>query len=434
MNKAKKSIKIVIISNYDLYGGSSIAAYNLHTTLLKNGYKSLMIVQNKISNNPTVIQKENRINTWISNLINNKWNFPYSYRVGIIARKLFAYFNDWYKSSLIEQYNLKQSNFYSILKFRPDIIHFNTGGGDNFFNLREIKTLSKFYKVVFSIHDLWIVTKDPPKISHNDSKKAATYKYHQINQSKINFISHSKWVHNIIKNTRRLQNNSFHFIQHSIDTAKFRPLCKSKVRKKLGLKKDSFILLTCAIGILSNPYKDFKTLLNAYLKIIKGIKRDIFLIVIGDRKENLLLKEYEDKFIFVSSYTSSTELAEYYSSADLYIHSSHIETWGLAISEALSCGIPAIASSVGAIPEQIRGYSRGIKNELLNLYQLNYANGFLFERKDSETLYALILWCLKNEKDLKILGKNARKFAKTHLDINKQIPKYIDYYRKLLSK
>ena len=62
MNKTKKSIKIVIISNYDLYGGSSIAAYNLHTTLLKNGYKSLMIVQNKISNNPTIIQKENRIN------------------------------------------------------------------------------------------------------------------------------------------------------------------------------------------------------------------------------------------------------------------------------------------------------------------------------------------------------------------------------------
>ena len=157
-------------------------------------------------------------------------------------------------------------------------------------------------------------------------------------------------------------------------------------------------MLTCAVGILSNPYKDFKTLLNAYLKIIKGIKRDIFLIVIGDRRENLLLKEYEDTFIFVSSYTSSTELAEYYSSADLYIHSSHIETWGLAISEALSCGIPVIASSVGAIPEQIRGYSRGIKNELLNLYQLNYANGFLFERKDSETLYALILWCLKKKK------------------------------------
>ena len=122
MNKAKKSIKIVIISNYDLYGGSSIAAYNLHTTLLKNGYKSLMIVQNKISNNPTVIQKENRINTWISNLINNRWNFPYSYRVGIIARKLFAYFNDWYKSSLIEKYNLKQSNFHSILKFRDSLL------------------------------------------------------------------------------------------------------------------------------------------------------------------------------------------------------------------------------------------------------------------------------------------------------------------------
>ena len=434
MKKINKSIKIVIVSNYDLYGGSSVSGYNLHQSLLRNGFKSLMIVQNKISNDPTVIQKENKTNTWIKNLIKNKYNFPFSYRIGIVARKFFSYFNEWYKSSLIEKYNFKQNNFYSILKFRPDIIHFNTGGGDNFFDLREIKILSKFYKVVFSIHDLWILTEQPPKILYNNTRKAIIYKYHQINQSKINFISHSKWVHNTVCNKKSIKNNSFHFIQHSIDTNKFRPMKKSRIRKKLGLQQKSFILLTCAVGILSNPYKDFKTLYTAYLNIIRNVKEDILLIIIGDKKENLLLKKYKDKFMFVSSYSSSDKLAEYYSSADLYIHSSHIETWGLTISEALSCGLPVIASSVGAIPEQIRGYDRGEKNKLLNLYKINQANGFLFKRKDADTLYTLILWILKNKKYTKRLGENARKYAKKHLNINNQIPNYIDYYENLLSK
>ena len=49
------------------------------------------------------------------------------------------------------------------------------------------------------------------------------------------------------------------------------------------------------------------------------------------------------------------------------------------------------------------------------------------------TIFLFPLCSIASEYSLKILGENARKFAKTHLDINKQIPNYIDYYRKLLS-
>ena len=434
MNKKTKTIKILFISNYDLYGGSSIAGYNLHKSLVNKGFNSIMFVQNKLSNDNTVIQKEHKSDKWIRYLLQGCWDFPFSFRIGIAARSLKVKFKEWYMSSLIEEYNLIKRNFYDIQKFKPDIIHFNTGGGDNFFDLRSIKTLSKTYNVIFSLHDLWVLTEQPPNIFHKKISRASTYKRHQIDQGKINFISHSKWVNKKISNKKGFENNSLHFIQHGIDTNRYQPMNKSNARKKLKLKGETFILITCAVGIISNPFKDFKTLYDAYSKVLKKSKKDLLLIIIGDKHENLPQKEHADKFLFISSYSNSDELIKYYSCADLYIHSSHIETWGLAISEALSCGLPVIASSVGAIPEQVIGYDRGIENDLLNKNTLNQANGFLFKKHDVNTLYDMIIWFLKNKEKAKELSKNARSFAKKNLDINSQVPKYINYYKMLISK
>ena len=115
----------------------------------------------------------------------------------------------------------------------------------------------------------------------------------------------------------------------------------------------------------------------------------------------------------------------------IYIQSSNIETWGLAISEALSCGLPVIASSVGAIPEQIKGFHRGNTNDPFNFYSLNKANGLLFEKNNKESLHEMIMWMFLNKDKMKLLGENARSFAKKELDINNSVYKYIDYYNSL---
>ena len=60
--------------------------------------------------------------------------------------------------------------------------------------------------------------------------------------------------------------------------------------------------------------------------------------------------------IFTDQIFNPRNLLTYFQLADLYIHSSHIETWGLTISEALSVGMPVIASDVGGISEQVKGY------------------------------------------------------------------------------
>ena len=188
--------------------------------------------------------------------------------------------------------------------------------------------------------------------------------------------------------------------------------------------------MTSAVGMLSNPFKDFNTLCNAYIKILNKQKQ-FLLIVVGDKKTNFKSTLFSEKFLFVNPNPQSDELVEYYSCADLYIQSSNIETWGLAISEALSCGLPVIASAVGAIPEQIKGFDRGIATDPLNSFPIEKANGLLFEKNNKNSLHEKIMWMFNNKDRMIVLGDNARSFAKRELDMNNRVDQFINYYNSL---
>ena len=205
---------------------------------------------------------------------------------------------------------------------------------------------------------------------------------------------------------------------------------KVRIRKKLNIPNNVFIIMTSAVGMLSNPFKDFNTLCNAYIKVLNK-QEQFLLIVVGDKKTNFKSTLFSEKFLFVNPNPQSNELVEYYSCADLYIQPSNIETWGLAISEALSCGLPVIASAVGAIPEQIKGFDRGIATDPLNSFPIEKANGLLFEKNNENSLHEKIMWMFNNKDRMIVLGDNARSFAKRELDMNNRVDKFINYYNSL---
>ena len=79
--------------------------------------------------------------------------------------------------------------------------------------------------------------------------------------------------------------------------------------------------------------------------------------------------------------------------------------------------VPVVSSSVGGLPE-------------LNIHN---QTGFIAEIGDIEIMAKYTLQLLQNEKRYTIFSQNARERAAQHFDTRIVVPRYLDYYEKVLS-
>ncbi len=105
---------------------------------------------------------------------------------------------------------------------------------------------------------------------------------------------------------------------------------------------------------LENLLKAFKILLNNLksfdiqdLKLVLVGKEDFFYRKLKKRTEELSLRE---RTIFLG-YLDDQDLAQVYQNAFIYIFPSYYEGFGLPALEALSQGVPVVASRAGSLPE-----------------------------------------------------------------------------------
>jgi glycosyltransferase involved in cell wall biosynthesis len=89
--------------------------------------------------------------------------------------------------------------------------------------------------------------------------------------------------------------------------------------------------------------------IDAFLNLqVPGTK---FVIGDGPQRAELAARHPDVKF---AGYRFGEELARMVGSADVLVFPSLTDTFGLAMIEALACGVPVIASDVGGLPEVIR--------------------------------------------------------------------------------
>jgi L-malate glycosyltransferase len=104
--------------------------------------------------------------------------------------------------------------------------------------------------------------------------------------------------------------------------------------------------------------------------------------------------------------------------ADVMLLPSDLESFGLAVLEAMACGIPSVCSRVGGLPEVIRD---GVE-------------GFLVTARDVEGMAARMLGILTDETLRKKMGHAARLRAQINFCAEKIIPRYERLYESVLSK
>jgi glycosyltransferase involved in cell wall biosynthesis len=214
-------------------------------------------------------------------------------------------------------------------------------------------------------------------------------------------------------------------IPNGIDLAIFQPGDRQAARTALGIPLDARVLVFAAAGIRNNPFKDFATLELALERLAFRTVQPILVLAIGETGQPQRWGNIERRLV---GYVSCPkQMAQFYRSADLYVHAARAETAPLAIIEALACGTPVVASSVCGISELVRGLDAAGEG-----FSKAEATGMLVPAEDPEGLSATIEFLLTDDRLLASLGGNAARDAATRFDLKKMFEAYLDWYSEIL--
>ncbi len=104
--------------------------------------------------------------------------------------------------------------------------------------------------------------------------------------------------------------------------------------------------------------------------------------------------------------------------ADLFLLPSDLESFGLAALEAMACEVPVVASYSGGLPEVVE---HGV-------------DGYLVPPRDVKAAADFALQILSLPDRGRAMGQTARINARKKFCANDVIPKYVDYYQKVLGR
>jgi glycosyltransferase involved in cell wall biosynthesis len=137
-------------------------------------------------------------------------------------------------------------------------------------------------------------------------------------------------------------------IRNGVDRSIFYPKDRAESRRKLGLSPGSRIII--AVGALV-ALKGFDHLIDA-IALLSDKQAKLF--VIGEGPERVALEariakcKLADRVFLVGS-RPQTELADWYSAADLFCLASSREGCPNVVIEAMACGTPVVAAGVGGV-------------------------------------------------------------------------------------
>ncbi len=145
------------------------------------------------------------------------------------------------------------------------------------------------------------------------------------------------------------------------------------------------------------------------------------LVMVGDGSERTNVEHrarclrVEDKISFVGK---QPNIVDYLSASDVLLLPSEQESFGLAALEAMACEVPVVASLVGGLPEVVTDGETGCLSDVGDVDKMAEDAGRL----------------LSDPELRRKMGRSARQSAISRYRTDIVIPKYIDYYNRVLSK
>jgi putative colanic acid biosynthesis glycosyltransferase len=254
-----------------------------------------------------------------------------------------------------------------ISSLNPDVIHLHNLHG----YYLHIGLLFEYLKkakipVIWTLHDCWAFTghcsyfdfigctrwmsecydcpnkTEYPKSLFFDRSKQ---NFHQKKElftgiNNLVIVTPSKWLAHLV-NESFLQEYPVKIMNNGVDLEMFKPT-PSDFRERYGLK-DQFILL--GVASIWSERKGFQYFIALAKQLLSDAK--IVLVGLNDRQ----IKQLPTGIIGIEKTNRTEELAEIYSSSDLFINPTLEDNFPTTNIEALACGTPVITFDTGGSPE-----------------------------------------------------------------------------------
>jgi len=207
-------------------------------------------------------------------------------------------------------------------------------------------------------------------------------------------------------------------IHNGVDLDLFRPATPDErraAREGMGIAGDC-VVMTCVASL--RPVKNHRLLFQAVGKLDDRV----LLLLIGDGPLQGDLERdarelgMEDRVRFVGRVTTD-ELPRVLGASDLCVLTSDSEGLPTSLLEAMACGLPVVAASVGGIPELV----------------INGETGLLVPPGDVEALTEAIRAVEADDRLRERMGRAGRERAEKAFGLRRMADAYVEVYRKLVS-
>jgi glycosyltransferase involved in cell wall biosynthesis len=202
-------------------------------------------------------------------------------------------------------------------------------------------------------------------------------------------------------------------LSNGADTRVFRPIPKDEARCLLGIDSGARIALLTVAESHRDPRKGLDLLLGA----LETLKETSFkLLTMGKRpKEDLSVPSNVD-LVSLGSIPEQPRQAMAYSAADLFVHPSRMDNQPLVIQEAMACGLPVVAFSVGGTSEMVD----------------NGRTGWLADSVASDSLARQLQKAVDGSDRFQEMGEAGRRFAESHYSLERFAQRYRFLFERLI--
>lgn len=203
-------------------------------------------------------------------------------------------------------------------------------------------------------------------------------------------------------------------IPNFVDVDDFKPGVRHCSRRTFAAE-DEMIMMHASNF---RPVKRIPDVIEIFRRVREKVKTK--LVLVGDGPEMSLAEHLigqhglNDEVMLLGNQDSIGTILPV---ADLFVLPSQTESFGLSALEAMSCGVPALVSDTGGLPELVT----------------NGVDGFLLPVGDVTGMSEAAIGLLSDRGKLATMKEAARNTAVTRFSADRMVPMYEDYYLRVIA-